>query len=160
VDFRGLKMDFVEKVKLFNEIAGTKEEYNTRKVGLYTSLVLEEVSEMVQALGMENTSLFEFLDIYRKAFKAGAYDMNIEKVLEDHAKRVEFVDAAVDIAVVALGGGIAVGADISGACHAVADNNLEKFPIVDGKHTVLKDENGKVMKPASYQSVTLEKFVK
>jgi hypothetical protein len=153
-------MDFVDKVKLFNDIAGTKEEYNTRKVGLYTSLVLEEVSEMVEALGMEDTSLFEYLEIYRKAFKNGHYDADIEVVLQDHAKRVEYVDAAVDIAVVALGAGISIGSDISGACHAVADNNLEKFPIVDGVHTVLKDENGKVMKPASYKSVTLESFVK
>jgi predicted HAD superfamily Cof-like phosphohydrolase len=149
-------MDFVEKVKLFNEIAGTKEQYDTRKVALYTALILEEVSEMVEALGMKKTTLFDTLEIYRKGFKNTAYDKDIEIVLQNQDNRIEYLDAAVDIAVVALGAGISIGGDINKAVNKVADNNLEKFPIVDGVHTVLKDESGKVKKPDSYVSVVLD----
>ena len=84
--------------------------------------------------------------------------------------RVEALDAAVDIAVVGLGQGIAVGADIVGACDAVAENNLSKFPLKTiwnftfpfrhQVHTVLKDENGKVKKPPGFKSVVLTPFIK
>lgn len=153
-------MEFVESVKLFNEISGTKEEYNIRKVGLYTSLVLEEVGEMIEAIGMKESQLFSILDHYRKAFKEAMYDELIESTMKDVDKRIEYLDSCADIAVVAIGSGIAIGSDISGALSAVAENNLSKFPIVDGKHTVLYDTNGKVMKPSNFQSVKLDEFIK
>lgn len=148
-------LDFVSNVKLFNEISGTPEEYNTRKVGLYTALVLEEVSEMIDALGMKNTKLYEILDHYRKEFKEASYDSAIELTMQDEDKRIEYLDACVDIAIVSLGGAVAIGGDVLKACDKVSENNLSKFPIVDGKHTVLKDANGKIMKPKDFVSVKL-----
>lgn len=153
-------MEFVKSVKLFNEISGTIEEYNTRKVGLYTALVLEEVGEMIESIGMKDTKLHYILEYYQKAFKEAMYDDIIESTMQDKNKRIEFLDASADIAIVAIGAGIAIGADISGALSAVAENNLSKFPILDGKHTVLYDTNGKVMKPLNFQSVTLDEFIK
>lgn len=153
-------MDFVKKVQLFNEISGTKEEYDTRKVGLYTALILEEVGELVESLGMKQTSLFEILDCYRKSFKTAVYDDDIEKIMENKQNRIDYLDACVDISVVSLGGGISIGADIEGACNAISDNNLEKFELVNGEYIVLRDSDGKVRKPLSYKSVTLESFIK
>lgn len=145
-------MDFVSKVKLFNDIAGTKEVFDQRKAAMYVGLILEEVAEMIESFKAESceSRVKEFHEIAMK-FKSGELDY-----LLDNVDRVEFLDAAVDIAVVALGAGISIGADIEKACHKVADNNLEKFPVVNGVHTVLKDANGKVRKPEGYKSVTLD----
>jgi hypothetical protein len=84
--------------------------------------------------------------------------------------RIEALDAAVDIAVVGLGQGIAVGGDIVGACDAVAENNLSKFPETvtwswkfpfrHKQRIVLKDENGKVKKPPGFKPVVLNSFIK
>jgi hypothetical protein len=40
---------FVEKVKEFNELAGTKEELDVRKAAMYTGLILEEVAELIES---------------------------------------------------------------------------------------------------------------
>jgi predicted HAD superfamily Cof-like phosphohydrolase len=153
-------MDFVEKVKLFNEIAGTKNQYDTRKVALYLGLILEEVGEAIEAIGMDKTELFETLNSHATQFKSGDYDLLVEsKLTINKENRVELLDAFVDIAVVSIGGSYSLGADVQGACQAVADNNLEKFPLINGVRTVLRDENGKVMKPEGYTSVKLDGFV-
>lgn len=156
------ELDFIEKVKLFNEIGGTKNEFNARKAGLYVGLILEEVSELIQSLGYSGdrtdpnfSEAIEFLEVGSLNFKRGDYDNAVSE-----CNRVEFLDAIVDISVVALGAGIAIGADVNSACHAVANNNLEKFEIVDGKHTVLVDENGKIRKPNNFKPVVLKEFVK
>jgi predicted HAD superfamily Cof-like phosphohydrolase len=149
-------MGFVEKVKLFNEIAGTKEQFDKRKAAMYVGLIYEELAEMLDSFGHDDWLVeANHLHDVGMNFKKGDYDYVMDTV-----DRVEFLDAAVDIAVVALGAGIAIGADVAGACDAVADNNLEKFPLIDGVHTVLKDDNGKVKKPEGYKSVELNSFVK
>jgi predicted HAD superfamily Cof-like phosphohydrolase len=157
---------FVEKVIEFNTIAGTTgEQFDARKTSLYMGLVLEEVAEMVAAIKptdnqtvMVLAALGNTLDGFADAFKQGRFDSAIGSMsLED---RTEALDAFVDVAVVAVGGGIAVGSDVLGACHAVADNNLSKYPLVDGVRVVLKDENGKVKKPEGYKSVELTEFIR
>lgn len=152
--------DFVEKVVEFNKIAGTNVEYNTRKVGLYTGLILEELAEMLNAIGMDNTILYREVSAYSTYFKSGNLDPTIEYQLSLPQNRLEYFDASLDIAVVALGSGISVGGDVVGGSHAVADNNLTKFPIVNGERVVLRDENGKVKKPADYKPVNLTPYVK
>ena len=142
---------FVSKVKLFNEIAGTKEEFNQRKAAMYVGLILEELGEMFESFKTPEWELeAEHLHLMGTRFKKGDFDSALDTV-----DKVEFLDAAVDIAVVSLGAGISIGANIEKACLKVADNNLDKFPIVNGVHTVLKDENGKVRKPDGYKSVDL-----
>lgn len=147
--------DFVNKVKEFNTTAGTLEEFNPRKCALYTGLILEEVEELLEAY---NAPVFDEIRskivMFANGFKAGAYDKIVE-----NGDRVGILDAAVDIAVVAVGQAISVGSDAEGACNHVADNNLTKFPLVDGVRTVLKDANGKVKKPADYVGPQLEQFL-
>lgn len=163
--------DFVSKVKEFNDIAGTKEVLDTRKVALYTALQLEELAEKIEAITKHERSigltkskglgrLLVALEFHSRRFKEGEFDELVSKACEDDDSREELLDADVDLAVVSLGGAISVGADVEGACHEVADNNLSKFPLIDGVRTVFKDENGKVKKPAGYQSVSLRKYLK
>ena len=157
-------MNFVQSVKKFNEIAGTLEEFDKRKASLYLGLILEEVAEMIDSLGSadedpESDEKFqgvsEYLDVLGNNFKSGEYDYMMNAV-----NRKEFLDAAVDIAVVSLGAGISIGADIEGATMEVADSNLSKFPLVEGVYTVLKDGNGKIMKPPSFRKPELSQFLK
>lgn len=139
-------MDFVEKVLKFNEIAGTLPEFNPRKVALYTGLQLEEMAEKIAAYNEPGLGKLQVaLEYHSRRFKAGEFDAAAEKI-----DRKEALDADIDIAVVALGGAVSVGSDVPGVTHHVSDNNLSKFPLVDGEYTVLKDENGKVMKPPGY----------
>lgn len=160
--------DFVAKVLEFNQVAGTTgEAFNPRKTALYMGLVLEEVKEMIDSipLGEEGSAdsqvlqaFAESVGAYSDAFKMGRFDQAIGLMNEEH--REEALDAFVDISVVALGGGVAVGSDVVGATHEVADDNLSKFPVIDGVRTVLKDENGKVVKPEGYKPVSLRKFLR
>ena len=150
--------NFVQDVKEFNRIAGTEEVLDIRKAALYTGLVFEEVSELVESLNCKEPAwlkLIAYLSEIGDNFKKGNYDPAF-----DNVDRVEFLDACVDIAVVSLGAGSAIGADIEGACDAVTENNLSKFPIVDGVRTVLRDENGKIKKPEGFKSVKLDSYVK
>lgn len=147
--------DFVSKVKEFNEIAGTLEVFDTRKVALYTGLILEEVAELIEAyIHPELQLLWSTIQQEATNFKNGEYDHCVADIDE-----VSALDAAVDISVVSIGLGISLGCDIAGACNEVAENNLEKFPVVDGVRVVLRDENGKVKKPPGYKAVSLERFV-
>lgn len=150
-------LDFVGKVELFNQIAGTGGKFDVRKTGLYFGLILEEVAEGIESIGEANedlNNLFNVIEAYATRFKRGDFDQDIEQI-----DRVSALDAFVDTAVVALGGGCAIGSDVTGACHEVMDSNLSKFPLVDGKHVVIKDENGKVKKPESYWAPELDQYL-
>ena len=148
--------DFVQKVLVFNELAGTKEEFNSRKVALYTGLVLEEAAELIEAYNdpaLDNLRVA--LEYHSRRFKHGEFDGSAKSI-----NRVDALDGAVDIAVVALGTAISLGADVQGACREVADSNLSKAVKVDGKLVMLKDENGKVKKPDSYFAPSLKQYLK
>lgn len=160
--------DFVAKVLEFNQVAGTTgEEFNPRKTALYIGLVLEEVKELIDSLPLGEDgsadaqvlgAFAESVGAYSNAFKQGRFDATVGHMTEEH--REEALDAFVDISVVALGGATAIGSDVVGATHEVADNNLSKFPVINGVRTALKDENGKVVKPEGYKPVRLGKFLR
>lgn len=145
-------MSFVNNVKLFNTISGNTGEFDKRKAALYVGLCFEELGEMVESFKLDEwEDEAKHLQLMGNRFKRGDFD-----VVMDYVDRVEFLDAAIDIAIVTLGAGIAIGGDIDKACNKVTNNNLSKFPLVDGVHTVLKDENGKIKKPEGFVSVVLD----
>ena len=155
-------LDAIEKIKLFNKIAGSTNEFDIRKINLYTALVLEETFELIDALSYGDSQLQGLkvvLEKYRKEFKEGVYDKLVADVLTKKEKRIELLDAVCDVIVVSAGLGIALGADIQGALHQICDNNIEKFPIVNGEYTILRDEHGKIRKPDGFKSVNLTYFV-
>lgn len=148
-------MSFVEGVKEFNYIAGTPEEFDPRKVALYTGLILEEVRELLETYNDARLGkLITAVEYHSKMFKQGVFDDSAKSI-----RREEALKETIDIAVVALGEGISLGADIVGACEEVSNSNLSKFPFVDGKRVVLKDENGKVKKPPEYRPAAVGKFL-
>lgn len=150
-------MEFIEKVKLFNQIAGHTEQFDSRKVALYTGMLCEEFAEMIHSLNLSSLDAFhEMLVAYGNAFKKGTFDSGMENI-----DRVEFLDGCIDVAVIATGSAIVSGADVIPAFHHIADNNLSKYETdADGNYIVLRDANGKIMKPASYVRPNLEPFIK
>jgi len=148
-------MSFVEGVKEFNQIAGTPEEFNPRKVALYTGLILEEVRELLETYNDPRLGkLITAVEFHSKMFKTGDFDEAAKSI-----KREEALKETIDIAVVALGEGISIGADIVAACDEVSESNLSKFPVVGGKRVVLKDENGKVKKPPEYRPANVTQYL-
>ena len=122
----------------------------------------EEFAEKIKSIGVRDTDknkelyeLWLILDEFASKFKKGYFDEEVSQI-----DRVEALDADIDLAVVALGGAYSIGADVQGACHEVADSNLSKYPIVNGEYVVMKDENGKIMKPATYRKPELAPFLK
>lgn len=150
-------MDFVQKVCHFNELAGTPNEFDKRKVGLYIGLCLEEMAEIIAACGSRQAfeHMVHTMNHWSKRFKEGDFDENLE-----HMDRVAALDGFVDTAVVALGGAYAMGANVDGATHEVADSNLSKFQDENGDFMVYRDENGKIKKGPKYRSPNLQPFLK
>ena len=70
---------------------------------------------------------------------------------------VERLDGCMDLIWVTLGYCIAKGYDIKGAWQEVADSNLAKIDSKTGK--VLKNHQGKVMKPEGWVAPNLKRFV-
>lgn len=131
----------VSKIAQFNEIAGVFGLVNKASIALQLDLEQEEYLEQVKA-----------------------FDENDD---------AEFLKESIDLFVVAVGNLIkleAAGFNVAEAMVRVDNNNLSKFPPPDNITTilpkgytqtynevynvfVLKDENGKIRKPASYKKV-------
>ena len=77
---------------------------------------------------------------------------------EEAKDDVEELDACMDMIWVILGYCHMRGWDVNGAWHEVARSNLDKIDTKTGK--VIKNENGKVMKPEGWRGPELDKFVK
>lgn len=154
------EVNFVSEVVEFNTLAGNANEFDARKVALYIGLQLEEMAEKIQSIpnqdGLGNLRIA--LEYHSRRFKNGEFDASVAAM--QHADRVNALDADIDLAVVALGGAHALGADVNAACNEVMRSNMSKFPLDEnGLRTVLKDENGKIMKPDGYFKPSLEMFV-
>ena len=72
--------------------------------------------------------------------------------------QVEALDACMDMIWVILGYCYMQGYDVEGAWKEVARSNLAKINPETGK--VIKNENGKVMKPDGWSPPQLEQFIK
>jgi predicted HAD superfamily Cof-like phosphohydrolase len=72
--------------------------------------------------------------------------------------RVEMLDALIDIMVVTVGAIHSLGADGEGAWKEVIRSNMSKVDLATGK--ILKREDGKVLKPATYSPPNLVPFIK
>ena len=143
---------FVADVRKFAEAAGhTTDQFNVRQTALYIGLQLEEMAEKLEAIFYWDSSIV--MDIKAKSgmFKAGEYDH-----LVVDADREALLDADVDLAWVTIGSMLSQGADVTGAMNEVVRSNMSKM--VDGR--MVKDANGKVVKPDTYSPPNLAPFVK
>lgn len=164
--------DIIKAVRQFTEAIGcTTDHYNVRQTALYIGLQLEEMAEKLEALGMENTA--GMLRTRSTSFKNGTYDQQVE-----HADRAAMLDADADLAWVTIGAALSQGADIEGAFAEVARANMSKLfkcqhcnngnAMDDGyaacSHCfgigllVIKDGNGKVVKPQNWTPPDVSKF--
>ena len=139
------------KVKEFMDVSGQntmRGEFDQKQTALYIGLVLEEVAELMRAQNMSFVA--DDLEIMANQWKRGG-------IAAYH--NADTLDAFVDIAWVALGGAWAMGADADGAVNAVYENNMSKFPMIEGKRVVLRDENGKIRKPEGFVPVELGAYL-
>ena len=115
----------------------------------------EQVSTFLQAcdqtVGEQN---FNQSDLYMRLIEE-EYDELGDARAQDDA--VEELDACCDLIWVTIGYALSRGWDISGAFNEVARSNMSKIDAATGK--VLKREDGKVLKPATFSEPQLEPFV-
>ena len=115
----------------------------------------EQVSTFLQAcdqtVGEQN---FTQSDLYMRLIEEEYDELGDAHKAQD---AVEELDACCDLIWVTIGYALSRGWDISGAFNEVARSNMSKIDSATGK--VLKREDGKVMKPATYSPPSLEVFV-
>jgi predicted HAD superfamily Cof-like phosphohydrolase len=155
-------MDFIEGVRKFNLAAGrTEGKFDPRMVAFHIGMQLEELAEVLRALLRDGDEAHELhtwkvrqlektMDAIGGEFKRGFYDEAART-----ADRLELLDGCVDVMVVSIGNVMSQGADIEGACDEVNRANLSK--LVDGR--VIKDENGKILKPSGWIAPNMHPFV-
>lgn len=144
---------FVADVRRFTEAVGcTTDRFNVRQTALYIGLQLEEMAEKLEAVGYAGDALLvRLMKGTSGQFKSGSFDQLVET-----GDREAMLDADVDLAWVTVGSALSQGADLLGAMREVARANLDKIG-PDG--TVLKDENGKVKKPAGWRGPDIAPYV-
>jgi hypothetical protein len=150
--------DFVQKVCLFNKIAGTENEFDPRMTALYIGLCLEEMAEIIEACGARPAfkSMHDAMQYWSMRFKEGDFDENMKYI-----NRKAALDGFIDTAVVAIGGAWAIGADVPGSCNEIAESNLSKYDLQpDGSFLVHRDKNGKIKKGPNYRAPNLEQYLK
>jgi predicted HAD superfamily Cof-like phosphohydrolase len=84
-------------------------------------------------------------------------EFNELSVAESNNDLVEVTDAILDMIVVGVGALLSAGVDVEGAWNEVIRSNMSKIDPDTGK--VLKREDGKVLKPASFSPPNLEPFL-
>lgn len=145
---------FFSDVETFMTIAGqldNKRKFDARQVALYIGLQLEELGEKLEACGFSPASpIVNMLHDTSASFKAGMFDNMVV-----NANREELLDADIDLAWVTIGSALSQGADVQGAAEEVSRANLAKFP----NGIAIRDENGKVVKPAGWTGPDLKSFV-
>ncbi|MGP5346141.1 hypothetical protein ACTXLJ_05640 [Psychrobacter celer] len=118
---------------------------------------LEEVAELLEALGLKDYDTHEQLTIDADHFKNKSKWALMKLTKLNYEQHIAIVDACCDINVTSVGvmqllGGV----DVLGAQREVIRSNNSKM--VKGKFQY--DENGKIAKPESYSKPDLTPFVK
>lgn len=149
-----------QAVRGFMTTAGLPlDKFTPDQAALYTGLQLEELGEKIQAIsaGAITVEARELLskfaadcDALGQRFKQGLHVGDMMRA--DHAK---LIDADFDLAFVSIGAGYSTAGDFDGAVNAGSAANLAKFP--NGQ--VLRDENGKIKKPAGWTDADFNEFI-
>lgn len=145
---------FVADVRRFTEAVGcTTDRFNVRQTALYIGLQLEEMAEKLEAIGYAGDALLvRLMKGTSSQFKSGSFD----QLVETCGDREAMLDADIDLAWVTIGSALSQGADVLGAMREVARANHDKIG-PDG--SVIKDENGKVRKPAGWRGPDNSPFI-
>ncbi len=163
---------FVSDVRLFTEAVGcTTDCFNVRQTALYIGLQVEEMAEKLESV-FGSCPLVDSIHGIADDFKAGTYDGFVNA-----ADRDAMLDADIDLAWVTVGSAFSQGADVMGAMREVARANMAKLVDCDERHIgigtpisecpkckgtlyyAIKDDSGKVKKPADWLPPDLSQFV-
>ena len=137
-----------------NWFKAAKPEPTDKDLSTQIGCLFEEVVELLEGLGLQNTRAREQLHYIAGLFKANTFGDYIEAL--SYEKRIEIVDACCDINVTSVGVMQLLGSvDVLGAQREVIRSNNSKM--VKGKF--IFDDNGKIMKPDSYSKPDLTPFV-
>ena len=154
-----MKMNEIDRVQHWNELAGTPREFDINKVDLYAYLINEEYEEFTEAL---------------HAFDTFPTQENYENLLKELA----------DLLVVTIGEIHSLGQSATKVLAEVNDSNFSKFPrfTTDGEmrrnasyisekyggievsakriddRAIFRREDGKILKPLTYQASDMSKF--
>jgi predicted HAD superfamily Cof-like phosphohydrolase len=140
-------MNMIEDVAKF--MAAGEQQNTPEQVAKQLGFVLEEVSEALLEIGAGD---HRYIADLGDGFKKGFFDIETK-----YSDQTQVLDAFLDIAWVAIGGAIAMGADVPGAWAEIVRSNMSKVDPATGK--MLKDANGKVIKPAGYSKPDLARFL-
>jgi predicted HAD superfamily Cof-like phosphohydrolase len=144
----------------FMRIGGqTTDALNPQQATLYVGLVLEEVAEMIETIAGGSVTQQDCAHLLGHADQIKLLSGEFKKGLHMgdllRCDREELLDAFIDTAWVAVGAAYSVSHNTAGAVAEVGRANLSKYP--NGQ--VLRDENGKIMKPPHWRGPDLSPFV-
>ena len=127
-------------------------ERTPRLFELQLGVMLEEVTELLQALGLPHHELQETSD----HLKESRYTDFLETSTQDPSIRTEILDALADITVTTVGVGYSADVDYEGGLKEVVRSNNSKFA-EDGS-PIYNELTGKLMKAPLYSAPELETF--
>lgn len=135
------------------------DKFNAEQACLYTGLQLEEMAEKLEAVVTGTVTqdarhqLEQGIAVLKQMaaeFKSGMHQGDILR-----ADRAALLDADIDLAWVSIGAAYSTSKNAGGAVNEVMRANFEK---VSGGNPI-RDENGKIVKPAGWRPPELEQFV-
>lgn len=158
-----IPFDFIASVRRFMEISGQyKGQGDLKTYGFYTGMQLEELAEKMELIAgaepnhsdrVHLNELVTLMKLFATRFKSG---MHLGAI--GLADLPEMLDGDIDLAWVSIAAAHfatknAINAEL--AIEHVAERNLAKFP----NGVVLRDANGKVMKPEGWTAPDHAPFV-
>lgn len=116
---------------------------------LRARIILEEALETVDALGVTASFIPGMTNSAKLEIKK-----NIRLEFDHEPDLIAIADGCADISVVTIGTLVTCGIPDNGLLELVDNNNLTKF-----KNGVLKDANGKFLKPEGWEPPNIEQFL-
>lgn len=162
----------------FNSISRTIEDLDATTINQIISRIEKalHISQLNQFFNHERKTMTNVFTDQKTFMTAGdqtvdnynesQYNMYLDLIKEevqelqdavDQDDKVEQLDALIDILVVVVGALHSLGADAEGAWNEVIRSNMSKVDPATGK--VIKREDGKVLKPATYSAPELTPFL-
>lgn len=122
-------------------------------IKLRLQLIFEEFQELVEAI--VNPTVKKLMSVQ---FHVLNQMIKLLEVTDLSYNKVEVLDGLVDLEYVLVGSAIAFNLPFKDGFKLIHDNNMTKVDPVTGK--CIKDERGKILKPADFQPVDLSTLFK
>lgn len=153
-------IDQIRAIRHFMDVGGQSvDRMNFKQALFYLGMQLEEIKEQLDELMKASV---QSVDPHSEIFQAAQWMHLLSKKLKEgehlgdimRADREKFLDGALDSAWVAFACALSYANDTGGAFREVNRANMDKY-----RNGVIKDANGKVMKPPGWREPDLSPFV-